>query len=431
VVILLCLCYYFFKEVPGQQSDILRSDFSALAAGSDQLKSILQTYIGQLVAENQRRPRPDYKPDMAKLNRAAGDIFVRCSADPADEAGNEAVVRIKALTESPRISIRMRDLTPGKYPNEPLPCIEASLEGPVEGVIARHVDRFDGIALALSTGAVIYQRAQDGFRLMNVGSLLQEAFQPKYLDEEGSSGRSASPAAHGGKGDTATAPPADWREVSYSALLHAQFENEPYKVLVQPIPIPVQLGPPGAKEKTVGSLLLIGVLSESRLNSQARRVYLPRLAPLMVVLCLALLALWPVLKLWKMAPADGFRAMELAFLIMSLLAAVSLVTVVVLYSRSRADTIAVDKRLDELASRIDTHLAQELSLTLDVLESATKAVAATMSGAYTARENILADSEALNSLQNYQWLDQIAWSDQQGCNTPSGACATPPPPSPA
>lgn len=410
VVVLLCLSYYFFKEVPDQQSAILKSDFSALAAGSDQLKSVLQTYVGQLSAEIERRREPAHSTEISKLNKVAGGIFTACK-DPAGDEGSETVLRIKALTESPKISIRMQDVS--RRVSDSPPCIEAPLEGAVERVIARHVDRFDGIALALSDGVVIYQKAQGGFRLMNVGSLLQEAFQPKWPGQPGSSGKSAWPSGQGDREDTATPAPADWREVSYTALLQAQFEGEPYKVMVQPIPMPVELSPPGAKQKTVGNLLLIGVLSESRLTSEARRIYLPRLAPLMVVLCLALLALWPVLKLWKMAPADGFRALELVFLVMSLLAAVSLVTVVVLYSRSRGETITIDKRLNELASLIDTHLAQELSRALKVLESATGAVVEEK-GKYKTREHILTDADALKSLQNYQWLDQIAWSDQQG-----------------
>jgi hypothetical protein len=430
--IALLITYYFFKEVPDRQSQILRSDFGYLASESDQIKSVLQTYVEMLNAEvkdESNRHWPALPADFFRsLNSEAQtdntDLFVPCNdANPVTSQTAETVVRIKSDIPLATALVEYHDGEPAHHR-----CIDAPLEGQVERIINQHVDQFDSVAVALSSGEVLYQRAQDGFRLSNIGNLLEAAFRPRDINTPLTNTlRMVGGAAQGQQPQLQQSQPpnqADWRQVGYTTLVEAEFETDRYKLLIQPIPLPIRLrgSGPGSPD-TQATILLIGALAQDRLTSQARRLPLTELAPLVVLLLLALLALWPVLKVWKMAPTDGFKIAELLFLACSLLGAVALITLVTLYALIQRDSSSVDVQLDNLTNAVDSNLAAEITKASAVLDAASEsplvkddiANAERNAVKYKTRHSILSEGDlSQNVINTYPWLDQLAWADMEG-----------------
>lgn len=223
---------------------------------------------------------------------------------------------------------------------------------------------------------------------------------------------------------------ADWRQVSYTALVEAQFETDRYKLLIQPIPLPVRLrglGQSTHEQEPQVALLLIGVVSQDKLASEARRDPLPDVSPFAILLFLALLALWPVLKVWKMAPTDGFKIRELLFLACSLLGAVALVTLVTLYELTnhaiRNDhSSVINAQLDNLAHDVDLNLAKEIANAMAALEAASGSPmlkndlseVQEKEPHYRTRNSILSPATSRELVSNYPWLDQLAWANADG-----------------
>ena len=452
------IAYYDFREVPNREAQILRTDFGFLASESDQLKSVLETYVAMLTTEvqNEKHAHNDKDPHWTigphffeELNykaQAETDLFVDCTASPpvkdppsTEPRTEEIVLFIK--TDNPLAIARVEFHDSDPSHNR---CLNIPLADAADRIIGKHMDQFDSVAVALSSGEVLHQRAHNGFRLANIGNLLEAAYRPKDT---------SSPllATTGVKPQTPlelSQPQdrADWRQVSYTTLIEADFETDPYRLLVQPIPLPIGLR--GSTSTIQPTLLLIGVVSQSRLTSRARRPSLTEVAPLVVLLLLILLALWPVLKVWKMAPADGFKITELLFLACSLLGAVAIVSLVTSYVLTRLDTSSIDEQLSTLTQEIDKHFADELAEALGALDFASNSpllgddlscadrIRRLNKPPYRSRPDILAPSKASPGAlpsgdpcelapashtedvstglrSKYPWVDQLTWANGQ------------------
>ena len=467
VFLFIAIGYYFGQVVPAEKSRILERDFSILASASDQFRNLVQSHSDILEAEidrEQRRKDTDDEKDRgllsipAYLNMRAQsvDLFVSCPEDSIGQAQDQnpnastkrsdqnqnhsaasgkpdrshdlgalsnttRLMRLATLGSEESSLVAESHFSVNRGVRERILCIQTSTATIIDRVFANNRERFEGLALALSTGSIVYQHSQNDFRLTDIGTLLEKAYDPTRQGK--------APLPWTTSPDKTTTPPhvgseslsgsANWRDVGYTTLIDAELGDKQYKLLVQPVPLPLELKG-SSRQYEHATLSLVGVVSSERLESEARHLPPPTVSSIVGVLALAMLMFWPLLKLRKMSPSDGLSRLELWLLAGTLLLATSLSCLLVIDFLANNEQGVLDERLDWLADQVNANLVVELNRILNLLEGAPSCISAVDSKAknmvpYARLFDSPEDNcKAKLAIATYPWLDQIAWMNDQG-----------------
>ena len=439
LLVAVLLLVYFLRIVPASKASYLEERFRALAFGSDELSRASTNFLNVLskevkLEEGEKTKKTDKHilPTIEHLNYDESALWIQCQSSNSKKKGQTL------LYLTPEQTLRMDHVADLTVDPRDL-CLDINFGDIIDKVFGSNTKQFDSIALALSDGQVVYQQSHNGFRLSNIGNLLQSAFEPRSNDASSavttrtssSEGSTPSPPDSISNLNRLYSEAAHWREISYSTILDAELEGEPYKLLVQPVPLPLPVYSDETRTDQRLNLVLIGIVSSEHMAAAARRPSLPAVSSLVVTLLLTLLILWPVLKIWKMGPTDGFKSTELAWLFFSLLASMALVTVLTINLIAKSDDKDIDLTLDGLQIEIDQHLSRELSVILSTIDAASHS-------SILARDLKILDQHASPNgkdepelvpeagildqqtgvgrglFDKYPWIDQIFWTNSKG-----------------
>lgn len=450
-ILALFVGYYFASVVPRAQSRIIDRDFRILATASDQMHLLVENYAGVL-RTMLTREKTDRTSDIDALNTLSLDrhqLFVNCN-EKENQKGKGTILRVAshAAEETIRVeywpspsksemgspegqaqpkSPAMPSASQSDNEAQPL-CLEIPSDYTqliVDSIVQKHPDRFESAALALSDGHILYQRTKDGFRLNNIGSLLEKQFDSEINDKIASQSTLALSSI---SSDDKTVLPlslreADWREVSFTGIVSTEVGNQRYKLLIQPVHL--QLQPESASSSVEHrprlSFLLIGVLSSDKVELAARSLSPSTIGWVVGVVSLALLTVWPVLKVWKMSATDYLTRKETVYLSFSLVVAISLGTLLGLDQLIRGDTKEIEQELVSLSDAVENHLSHEVGQVLQLIDSANSStllhdnIQRSRTSRYEEVPDLLSKPEVGQALLNtYPWFDQVAWLNRQG-----------------
>ncbi|MBV8808715.1 MAG: hypothetical protein JO033_08570, partial [Acidobacteriaceae bacterium] len=409
---------YDRRWVPQQRAAVLDQSFRRLALAADQIRSRLENIARVLEAEADRKDRSySRSADNTKHGQARNaeqtapvrdfDFIKHCEKRPDVKEGLS--FRILA-GDKPAIFASLKR-------GETIVCGESPLEATIESATRDLVGTgFDDVAVITSTGRVIYQNQSSALRMATLGDLAATTMPAKRAasDDKGASSEKNEASAPSG--------------VSYSRVADLSFAERKYKLLLQPIVLPVSDVATGADAEKVPSLELVGLIDEATLTTAARSLPYDWLINVTGLILLALVLTWPLLKISKMGPAEGFRPGETLAFGLSMLAATILVTVLAYYNSQVFSYQSMDDSLQRLAQSIDTHFTQEVTEALRTLKQLSEdpelqqELAKTLdkkeADRFQADPGVLVHKKVFNSpstSQNkYQWFDQVFWVDEEG-----------------
>lgn len=382
------LIYYSFYYVPKRQAVILDEHFQDLGSAGDLLTFMIRGDLQIVATQAERALDPHYQgaETAGELNQANQVSFYKdCNSDAHAPEGISFRVISDQGKQVFRTQYHLRDQHRKAYADYHV-CVDRQVEGLVALAMGNSTAELDGIALTTGDGEVVYESAQRGFRLANIGTLLESAFEPKEeasapirelvrpaeqkLDSLLPGGGNAKVPGYTTSESDLTGR-ADWKNVRYTTLLDANLGKTSYKLLVQPVLLPFYTYTGASQEyPTTSHLTLVGVVSSEALNKAAHKLPPVRFALFISCFVLLLLIFWPGLKLWFMGPAEGFQVKEILFFTISMLFALSLLTLVMLYETRRTDNSLIDGHIRAIGEDIDRNLAEDLRSGTALLEAA-------------------------------------------------------------
>jgi len=441
-VLALLIAYYFASVVPRAQRRIIERDFRILATASDQMRLLVENYVLVLQTmvdrENTDRKRTDDIETLNALSQDPHQLFVDCEENYDKNRGSGTILRIASHAAEEAMRVEYRPAADTTHPQSPsagqsdnkaqVLCLEIPsdyTQSIVDSIVQKHPDRFESAALALSDGRILYQRARDGFRLNNIGSLLERQFDAELNDKV--QAQYSLSVANTSSDDKNILPlslrEADWREVSFTGIISTEVGNQRYRLLIQPVHLQLhaEAATSSAEHRPTLSFLLIGVLSSDKLESAARSPEPSTIGWVVGVVSLALLTVWPVLKVWKMSATDYLTRKETVYLSFSLIAAISLGTLLGLDQLIRGDTKDIERQLVNLSDAVQSHLSREVEQVLELIDSANSStllhdnIKSSRTTRYEEVSDLLSRPDVGQVLLNkYPWFDQVAWLNKQG-----------------
>jgi low affinity Fe/Cu permease len=467
---LLLIAYYFLYWVPQHRKELLDQDVRQLAAAGDQIRSKIEslTLIVQTQIDNAER-RTSASAEELNRNVPTGFTFETGCPSPGATTNNAMFV-VDNTTRGGEAELRWR-WPPSKKPsplkNPPL-CARIPLEDLAKPFLdAIPAEHLDDVGVALGTGEVVYALGRMSARVGDVVPLLESSGivrltpPPLILQPEGKDNpkpdKPKANVAGGAEGGTSL-----WREKHEAATrvarnttsVEAVLGGKKFTVLTQPIGIAVTgLGQDAAND-ALFRLILIGLIDNDRMRQSARALPPAALVNLTMGIALILIALWPLLKVWQMGPAEGFRSNELLYVTWSLTFSGLLLGSLILFNTRRRDFSTVDARLEAIGRKVDEHLQREVDYAIAAIhefnrsarfetqasqqainqapgQEPDRAPVTTISGLLsegdpkkTPSKNTRTDFGAVKTDYHpllariahrwYPWLDQIFWVDHQG-----------------
>jgi hypothetical protein len=150
--------------------------------------------------------------------------------------------------------------------------------------------------------------------------------------------------------------------------------DEPHRLFVVPMRLPVKWVEPDGKIAAEPPLRLCSVEPKERIAEQAQAIPLNWLLLMLCALVLAMLA-WPLLKLWYVGPRERFEGVDVKLLVLGAVVAAGVFTFLLhVVPEYRAIRVAFDGQLKEVAATVITRFRDELT-------DAQRALHATVRGA--------------------------------------------------
>ncbi len=257
---------YFLILVPENEARLTDLAFRALAVTSDQIRSQIENYFEVMKVESER----DVPKPVAELNESLPPVFqYEMSCAPVHSASSSANQRLdfrlgspantvsvlvnpESVTANPKARLSVDPGSEG-YDLEfqyaasaasPRLCAKTSVEELVRLFLSDFPsDMFDDVLLARGDGTVLFERREEpGLRMSNLSSLFQAAERRRQSSDPTTA--KTAPAA-----DPVSNPSS-----GFSERVEFELKGAKYKVLLQPVPLAVDLllagrgqnfGPPG------------------------------------------------------------------------------------------------------------------------------------------------------------------------------------------
>jgi hypothetical protein len=438
---LLLIGYYYWFLVPRRRADLLNQSVSRLAAVSDQIRSKMEslTSIFQTEIDNRETrvfPENQEGLDQLNVNVTPEFKFEKCEAredlgEDSTATGDEITLEDTMRGGKVEAYWRWRGLV-GKEKKGL--CGRAALEDLVTPFLENISNNyFSDLAVALRNGEVFYAQRRTAARLGNLQDLLESsgAVQPgntpavlSFLDTR------AKDSAKTGKNKEATEAEGSLAQVlrksrrdaiaeysSNTTLQELTLAGKKYVLVLQPISVATV--PRDQSDDQRYRLSIVGLVDANELQARARSLPFAQLANVSGAIVLLLILFWPLLKLWKMGPAERFRRREILFITWSLLGSSLLLTTLILYNAKRRDHNTDNDRLENLGQLVDAHLRQEVDAALAALHvlSSPGTVRSTETK-FSTLTKLLNDKEhpfpARIAHAWYPWLDQVFWASNTG-----------------
>ncbi len=408
---------YDLRQVPKQRAAILEQSFRRLALASDQIRSRMENITQVMLAEADRisaqKPQPGSHVSSTREFLASGNtrpikdfFFERCESKSQSQEG----ISFQVLPgDKPVI---LATLNRGAV----LLCGQSPLEATIESATRDLVGTgFEDVALITSSGRVLYQNQSSALRLATLGDLpaaIKSGKSPAD-DKASDAGGKVAPSALAG--------------VNYSRVTDLSFAERNYKLLLQPVGVLVSDVAQTSNPEKLPGLELVGIIDEATLTAAARSLPYDWLIDITGFLLLALVLTWPVLKILKMGPAEGFRSRETLAFGFSMIAAAMLVTLLACYNSQVFSFESTDDNLKTVAHSIDTNFKKEItaglqtlgrvSASADVRDELRRALERKESLRFRAHPAVFAKESYFRNdtrFSAYRWFDQIFWADEQG-----------------
>jgi hypothetical protein len=235
-------------------------------------------------------------------------------------------------------------------------------------------DLFEAVGVATLQGDVIFEYPRGSVRTATLSTLFDQ------LDAGALS--APTPSSSPNRNSDSAGQPSPSKQSSpirpsgpagLSRISETHLGQSNYLIFIEPVGWPVA----GRMSDSGAPLLLYGIADAEKLWTRSIRLSADTLA-FWILIAIALLAyLWAFLKLWVMSAGEGFRPVEAMSFACSLLTAVGLITVLLLYldlkgadSRPNVDQSGQQStNLEHLANTIEDHITRELSDALGVVKS--------------------------------------------------------------
>jgi hypothetical protein len=406
VIYIILFGVYFIFQVPRNEAEIVDRSFRVLALMGEQVRSdlensaiVLKTQADGL-AQDFRDKQTDLIPGHLQVVDCPHHVDARAEIELTP--GHRSVAAI--------LGVRPDDAGQSL-------CARTTIESIVAPFASQiPYDVFEDIAVADSSGAVLYQKAQTSFRLADIQSLADQADRGLPLSQTSTS--DLVNAAKSVLGQHAGSP------AGFSRLVDVTVAGAKYKMFVQPVSWAIS----DVHGDGPFKLLLCGFMSAGRLTSRSRILPSHLIVILFCSIVIGLLAAWPILKIKKMAPTEGFRPRELLWFAISILTTARMVTVLVLYL-TQYSGVSLEPQLAEMADNIEDNFQRELDSALATLQSFSGS--AQLKESYRAfassppmdrkalkslfndaRKNNLLVDRSVGSIANrwYPYFDQVFWT---------------------
>jgi len=390
-ILIVPLLVYYFPYVSAQQRSLIDRYFRILSLTSHQIQQKIENYGPVLKAATNARDAENY------IEGLVSDLnYDHCP--PQRGFPEQTALTVTAEPEGFKINLAYTSADAQKKPV----CAESTVSAIVSPLIAQIPDGiFDDLLVFGPDGRMIYQKSKAGVHIATLQSLLLETKAERA----------------GAKADEAEKPSRE-----SSQLVDLPLAGVNYKVFLEPINLTLVRGMPAEgkhkaeAETEVGQdvrMTLCGLIPADRFRSRSLSISGSVLIwPLFAVAALLILS-WPILRVYKASAMERLRAPDGALLAFSILAGVSLVTLMLFhagYLHREGDGV-LDDRLKELASRIDHNLECEIRDALGSLDAASED-AGSNADRYRPQGNVL--ESRMDLFRGYPHFEQVFWADASG-----------------